>query len=157
MRWSRVRLAPGSPSLGDPCCCNRTFSLRAGCEEAISFYQKAVGAKAGVINRFRDSPDPRIARPEMADKIMHAEIRIGDNVLLVSDGMSSTGQPSFQGFSLSLQVADAEEAEKVFLALSDGAKIQTPLTETFFAPRFAMLTDRFGLGWIIIAQKQQQQ
>jgi len=127
------------------------------CEEAISFYQKAVGAKAGVINRFKDSPDPPIARPEMADKIMHAEIRIGDNVLLVSDGMSSTGQPRFQGFSLSLQVADAEEAEKVFLALSVGANIQTPLTETFFATRFGMLTDRFGIGWMIIARKQQQQ
>jgi PhnB protein len=80
---------------------------------------------------------------------MHANLRIGDSTIMVSDGRCS-GQANFQGFSLSITVNDTAEAERVFAALSDGGQIQMPLTQTFFSPRFGMVADRFGVSWMII-------
>jgi PhnB protein len=80
---------------------------------------------------------------------MHAAIRIGDTVLLASDG-NSLGKPQFQGVSLSFTVDSAAQAEKVFGALADGGKVTMPLATTFFAKRFGQVTDRFGLSWMIL-------
>ena len=120
------------------------------CEEAVDFYRKAVGAEVIALLRFRDSPDPAMVPPGMEDKVMHAYVRIGDSTVMASDGRCE-GNPRFQGFSLSLTVADEAEAERRFNALIDGGQVTMPLTETFFARRFGMVTDRFGLGWMVIA------
>ncbi len=79
---------------------------------------------------------------------MHAVLRIGDTTLMASDGRCQ-GQPSFQGFSLSITVPDETRADKLFAALAAGGQVQMPLTKTFWSSRFGMVTDRFGVGWMI--------
>jgi PhnB protein len=120
------------------------------CEEALDFYRSTVGAEIGMLMRYRDNPEPQpgMVPPGSDDKVMHASVRIGDSMVLCSDGCAS-GQPDFQGFSLSLTVADENEAERVYAALGEGGKVQMPLMKTFFSPRFGVLTDRFGLGWMV--------
>ena len=79
---------------------------------------------------------------------MHASLKIGGSTVLASDGHCQ-GQPSFQGFALSLTAADDAEAERLFKALADGGQVRMPLAKTFFASSFGMLADRFGVGWMI--------
>jgi PhnB protein len=121
------------------------------CEEAVEFYQRALGAKVGMLMRFKESPDPPppgMVPPDSGDKVMHAELQIGDTVVMASDG-SCTGKPSFKGFSLSLTAADAAEADRLFNALADGGQVQMPMGPTFWSPRFGMVADRFGVGWMV--------
>jgi PhnB protein len=87
--------------------------------------------------------------PGSGDKVMHANLRIGDTMVMASDGRCQ-GKPSFQGFSLSLAVPDDATAERVFTALADGGQVQMPLATTFFSSRFGMVADRFGVCWMII-------
>jgi PhnB protein len=101
--------------------------------------------------RFKDSPeppDPGIVPPGAGDKVMHVSLRIGDTTVLASDGRCEE-RPSFQGFALSLTVPDEAEAERLFAVLADGGQVQMPLTKTFFASRFGMVADRFGVSWMI--------
>jgi PhnB protein len=121
------------------------------CEEAVEFYRRALGAEVTMLMRFKDSPespDPGIVPPGAGDKVMHVSLRIGDTTVLASDGRCE-GQPSFQGFALSLTVPDEAEAERLFAVLADGGQVQMPLTKTFFASRFGMVADRFGVSWMI--------
>jgi PhnB protein len=121
------------------------------CEEAIEFYRDALGAEVLLLMRFKDNPeaDQQAAIPAGAgDKVMHATLRIGDTIVSASDG-ECLGQPSFQGFALSLIVPDEAEADRLFAALADGGQVRVPLTRTFFSPRFGMLADRFGVGWLV--------
>jgi PhnB protein len=122
------------------------------CEEALEYYRKTVGAEIEMLMRFKDSPEPPqtgACAPGSGDKVMHASFRIGETMLMASDGRCQ-GKPSFQGFSLSLTVPTEAEADKVFSALSDGGQVQMPLTKTFFSKRFGMLIDRFGVCWMIL-------
>ena len=122
------------------------------CEEAVEFYRKALGAEVTMLMRFKDSPEPPapgMVPPGAGDKVMHLSFRIGETTVLASDGRC-VGQPSFQGFSLSLTVPDDAEAERLFAALGEGGQVQMPLTKTFFSPRFGMVADRFGVGWMIV-------
>jgi PhnB protein len=119
------------------------------CEEAIEFYRRTLGAEVEMLMRFKDCPDPMPnATPETADKVMHASLQIAGSTVLASDGHCK-GQPSFQGFALSLTVKNEAEAERLFGALADGGQVQLPLTKTFFSPRFGMLADRFGVSWMV--------
>lgn len=120
------------------------------CEEALEFYRDAVGAKVEALMRFKDSPEPPPAdcAPVGADKVMHASVRIGDTQVMVSDG-DARGRPEFKGFSLSLTVADADEAQRRFAALGEGGQVVVPLGKTFFSPSFGMLVDRFGVHWMV--------
>ena len=120
------------------------------CEEALTFYQQALGARTVAVNRFGDNPDVP-APPGAARKIMHAELRIGGAVVLASDG-PCTGTTNFQGFSLALTTRDGAEAERMFRALADGGNIHVPLGATAFAARFGMVADRFGVVWTITAR-----
>ena len=118
------------------------------CEEAVEFYRRALGAELVMLMRFRDGPEPAMASPGAADKIMHAALRIGETMVLASDGRC-LGQPEFRGFSLSLTVADEEEAGRLFAALGEGGQVQMALSKTFFSPRFGMVADRFGVSWMV--------
>jgi PhnB protein len=124
--------------------------LNGRCDEAIDFYKLALGAEVMSLMRFRDAPDPDEHGPERpgGDKVMHASLRVGDTTLLMSDG-SAQGAPKFEGFSLALNLQSEADAERLFAALAEGGRIQMPLARTFFAPRFGMLTDRFGISWMI--------
>jgi PhnB protein len=120
------------------------------CEEAVEFYKKTLGAKVEMLMRWKDSPDPSMATPGNADKIMHGNIHIGETSVMVSDGRN-TGHPNFQGFALTISTKTADEADKVFAALAEGGKVTMPQAKTFFSVRFGMLADKFGVGWMVIA------
>jgi PhnB protein len=120
-------------------------------EEAIEFYRKALGAEVEMMMRFKDSPEPHqpgMVPPGFENKIMHASFRIGETTLMGSDGCGPE-KAKFEGFSLSLTVPTEAEADRVFSALADGGKVNMPLAKTFWSPRFGMLEDRFGIGWMI--------
>ncbi len=118
------------------------------CDEAIAFYQTALGAKPGMLMRFKQAPDPGMVSPGSVDKVMHARLDIGETTVLLSDGRCQ-GQPNFQGFALSLTAPDAAEAERLFTALGDGGEVRMPLAKTFFSPSFGMVADRFGVTWMV--------
>jgi PhnB protein len=121
------------------------------CEEAIKFYEKAIGAKLEMMMRFKDAPDPPppdMVAPGSEDKVMHASLKVGDSIVMASDG-SCGGKASFSGFSLSLTLPDAAAATKAFSALAEGGQVTMPLGKTFWSPCFGMLADRFGVGWMI--------
>ena len=121
------------------------------CEEAVTYYRKALGAEVSMLMRFRDSPVPDqqgMVPPGAEDKVMHMQFRIGDTTILASDGRC-LGKPSFQGFALSLTASTEAEAEKMFASLADGGQVQMPMAKTFFSPRFGMVADRFGVSWMV--------
>ena len=121
------------------------------CEEAVEFYRKALGAEVEMMMRHKDSPEPPppgVVPPGYENKIMHTSFRIGQTTVMASDGCEA-GQPSFQGFSLSLTVPTESEADRAFAALAEGGQVRMSLTKTFWSPKFGMLVDRFGIGWMI--------
>jgi PhnB protein len=99
-----------------------------------------------MLMRFKDSPEP--ASHGDPEKVMHASLQIGDTRINVSDGRCE-GSTSFAGFALSLTLADEAQADRFFAALSVGGQVQMPPAKTFFSPKFGMLTDRFGVMWMI--------
>lgn len=126
------------------------------CEEAIEFYRKALGAEVGMMMRFKDSPEapnPGCQPAGAENKIMHANLKIGATNVLVSDGRCS-GKPNFQGFGLAIPAKSEAEADQFFNALADGGQVQAPLTKTFFSPRFGMVTDRFGVLWMVMVPEK---
>jgi PhnB protein len=121
------------------------------CEEALAFYAQALGATTGQVMRFRDAPDPPppgMLPPGSEDRIMHAEVTIGDAKLMASDGHCSQAA-RFAGFGLSLPARDAAEAGRYFAALADGGEVRMPLGATFWSPCFGMVQDRFGVLWMV--------
>lgn len=122
------------------------------CEEALDFYRKTLGAEVTMLMRFKDAPEPPqpgMVPPGTENKVMHAALKIRDATVMASDGRCQ-GKPSFQGFALSLEAKTDAEAERLFGALSAGGQVQMPMARTFFASRFGMATDRFGVGWMVI-------
>jgi PhnB protein len=132
------------------------LSFEGRCEEAIGFYKKALGAEVNVLMRFKDSPDPSTCSgvEDIAEKVMHACLRIGETDVMLSDGMCSGERAAagFQGFSLALSAADAAEADRLFTAVGEGGQVQMPLGPTFFSPSFGVVTDRFGVSWMVVVQ-----
>jgi len=124
------------------------------CEEALEFYKSALDAKVEALIRFKDNPEPATNPPGADDKVLHANFRIGDTQVMASDGMAK-GHPEFKGFSLTVNTATEAEADRVFAALGKGGQVQLPLSKTFFSPRFGMLTDKFGVGWMVIVPQKQ--
>ena len=121
------------------------------CEEALEFYRQALDAQVDMLMRFKESPEappPGAVAPGSEDKVMHASFRVGDSTLMASDGGCS-GRSGFQGVTLSLNLADAGEAERRFAALAEGGEVQMPLGATFWSPAFGMLVDRFGVSWMV--------
>lgn len=128
------------------------LSFEGRCEEALAFYQKALGAEVLMKMRFKESPDPcpeGMIPPGSEQKIMHSSFRIGDTELMATDGNCS-GKPSFEGISLALTPRDEAAAQKVFGALSEGGTVEMPLGKTFFSPAFGMVKDRFGVHWMVV-------
>ncbi len=124
------------------------------CDEAIEFYKKALGAEVLMLMRFKDCPEPQDKakiEPGVADKVMHSTLRIGDSTIHASDGRC-LGATTFEGVSLSLYAANDAEADRLFTALADGGNITMPIGKTFFSSRFGMVTDRFGVAWMILVR-----
>jgi PhnB protein len=124
------------------------------CEEALQFYCRAFGVELDMLMRFREAPEP--PPPGMVpagwdDKVMHASFRAGDTTVMASDG---TEQPGFRGFSLAVSLPDAAAADALFAALAEGGQVNMPLGPTFWSPRFGMLSDRYGVSWMISVEQQ---
>jgi PhnB protein len=121
------------------------------CEEALEFYRTAIGAKVDMIMHFKDSPEPTppgMLAPGFENKVMHASFHVGETLVMASDG-GCPEDGNFHGFTLSLTVPNAADATAAFAALAAGGQVKMPLTKTFWSPCFGMLTDRFGLGWMV--------
>jgi PhnB protein len=126
------------------------------CQEAIDFYQAALGAEVQMLMRFKESPEPPppgMVPDNWGDKVMHAAFKIGDTLVMASDGCA-TGETKFQGVSLALSVADVAEAERAFAALSERGQVTMPLAKTFFSRSFGMLVDRFGVSWMVVVEAE---
>ena len=120
------------------------------CQEALEFYRTALGAQVDMLMLHKENPEPPppgVLQPGFENKVMHATFRIGESILMASDGCGEG--PGFSGFSLSLAVPTEAEADRAFAALAAGGEVKMPLAKTFWSPRFGMLTDRFGIGWMI--------
>jgi PhnB protein len=127
------------------------------CEEAIEFYRKGLGAEVQMLMYHKDSPDahpPGMLQPGFEDKVMHATLSIGGAIVMASDGCDDKSR--FDGFRLSLALPTEADAQRAFAALSDGGQVQMPLTATFWSPCFGMVTDRFGVGWMVTVSAVQE-
>src|SRR5437667_7743563 len=121
------------------------------CEQAVEFYRTALDAHVDFMMRYKESPEPPppgMVPPGFENKIMHTSFRIGETTVMASDGCSAE-KPAFEGFSLSLSVANESEADRLFAALANGGQVRMPLTKTFWSPRFGMVEDRFGVAWMV--------
>jgi PhnB protein len=125
------------------------LSFEGRCDEAIEFYKKAIGAKVDMLMRFKEAPDQSMMSPGSGEKVMHAALRAGDAMLLMSDGRC-TGSANFHGIALALSAANDADAERMFSALAEGGKVNMPMTKTFFSSRFGMVADKFGVGWMVL-------
>ena len=124
-----------------------TFGGR--CEEALEFYKKSIGAEITSLMRWKESPDNDMKGPPgYKEKIMNASFRIGETELMADDGMGEA-PAQFRGVTLAIEVADDAEAKRVFTALGEGGNVMMPLAKTFWTSSFGMLTDKFGVPWMV--------
>lgn len=118
------------------------------CEEAFKFYEKCLGGKIEAMMTHAGTPAESQTPPEWRDKILHARLSVGGTILMASDAPPGRFSPQ-QGFSVSLSMKDPREGERVFNALAEGGKVGMPYQKTFWAAGFGMVTDRFGIPWMV--------
>jgi PhnB protein len=121
------------------------------CDEALELYKKALGAKVDMLMRFKEAPDQSMVSPSNAEKVMHAAMHVGDTQILMSDGRCQ-GNANFGGFSLCISAPSEAEAVRMFNALADGGEVRMPMAKTFFSPKFGMVADKFGVGWMVLVE-----
>ena len=124
-------------------------------EEAFKFYAECLNAKILASFKHADTPMAGQVSPEWQDKIMHIALKAGDSVLMGSDAPPDRFKTP-QGFSVSLNLEDTAEAERIFAALSAGGQVGMPIQQTFWAARFGMLVDRYGVPWMINCEGAKQ-
>jgi PhnB protein len=130
------------------------LSFGGRCEEALEFYKKSIGAEVTGLMRWKESPDKNMQGPLGYDeKIMNAAFRIGETQLMADDGMGEK-TPEFKGMTLVIEVADDAKCKEVFAALGEGGKVTMPLMKTFWTSSFGMLTDKFGVPWMVMTESR---
>jgi PhnB protein len=127
---------------------NPYLNFNGQCEAAFKFYERCLGGKIDAMMTYGESPMAEQSSPESRHQIMHVQLTVNDMVLMGSDAPSGHFEKP-QGFFVSLQFDDVVEAERMFHALKENGTVQMPLQETFWAARFGMLVDQFGIPWII--------
>ena len=127
---------------------NPYLSFKGECEAAFAFYERCLGAQRGAIFRYGGTPMAGDVPAEWADKIMHGSLTVGDQVLMAADVVPEHYEEP-RGFSLSLHIKSAADAERIFHELAQGGRIVVPLEKTFWAERFGMVVDRFTIPWLI--------
>lgn len=127
---------------------NPYLNFNGNCEEAFKFYEQHLGGKIEALHTFAGSPMENQLSPEWRNKVMHIRMKVGTTVLMGSDGLGGRYQVP-QGFAVSLNLKEAAEADRVYQVLSANGKITMPIQQTFWAKRFAMFTDSFGIPWMI--------
>ncbi len=119
------------------------------CEEAFKFYAQCLRAELPMLKRFGDTPGCEGMPPMQRDKIMHVRLQAGEQVLMGSDNHPGHPYDGIKGCSIALSVDQVEEADRIFGELAQGGTVVMPMQETFWAKRFGMLTDRFGVPWMV--------
>jgi PhnB protein len=127
---------------------NPYLSFNGQCEEAFTLYERVLGGKLGNIFRYAGTPLAHQVPTDWQDKVMHGSVTVGGQELMGADVAPDRSEAP-KGFSLSIQIKDATEAERIFRELSQGGNVVMPLEKTFWAERFGMLVDRFGIPWMI--------
>ena len=127
---------------------NPYLSFNGQCEAAFKFYEKCLGGKIVMMMTYGNSPMAEQTPPDWREKIIHATFALGEHVLMGCDAPPEYYQKP-QGFSVSLNVGAAAEADRIFKTLAENGAVQMPLQETFWALRFGMLVDQFGTPWMI--------
>jgi PhnB protein len=131
---------------------NTYVHFNGNCEEAFKFYEKVLGGKIQAIFTFEGSPMASQVPAEWGKKVMHASMAVDGSVLMGSDAPPGRYSKA-AGFSVSINVKNAADAERIYNAMLEGAEVHMPMAETFWALRFGMLTDKFGVPWMINAEK----
>ncbi len=127
---------------------NTYLTFNGQCEAAFKFYEECLGAKIQFMMTHAEAPSAENVPAEWRNKIMHAALAVGNEILMGSDAPPDHYQQP-EGFSVSLQTKDTAEAERIFKAMTKNGKISMPLQQTFWAARFGMLVDQFGIPWMI--------
>jgi len=124
------------------------LSFKGECEAAFRFYEQCLGGRVGRIFRYAGTPLADQVPPEWQDKVMHGSLTLGKYVLMGGD-VAPDRYEEPKGFSLSLQIPSTADAERVFHELAKGGRVVMPLEKTFWAARFGMVVDRFGIPWLV--------
>jgi PhnB protein len=127
---------------------NPYLNFNGQCEAAFKFYERCLGGKIESMFPHAGTPAAEYAPPEWGDKILHASMVVGGSVLMGSDAPPDRYEAP-KGFSVSLQIDDPADAERIFHALAENGVVQMPIQETFWATRFGMLVDQFGIPWMV--------
>jgi PhnB protein len=127
---------------------NTYLSFKGQCEAAFKFYERCLGGQLGSIFRYAGTPLAGQVPADWQDKIMHGSITVGGQVLMGGD-VAPEKYEAPKGFSISLQIESTADAERIFPQLADGGQVVMPLEKTFWAERFGMVVDRFGIPWLI--------
>lgn len=132
---------------------NPYIALNGRCKEAFEFYATCLGGKLTAMIGYKDTPAGEHMPPDTGDRIMHARLVAGDQILMGCDAHPAMPYEGIRGNDIAVQVKSPEEAERLFAALADGGSVTMPIGETFWAGRFGLLTDKFGVGWMINWEK----
>ena len=124
------------------------LSFKGNCEAAFKFYEQCLGARPGSIFRYGGSPMAGQVPPDWSDKVMHGSVTVGGQVIMAADVMPDQYEEP-KGFSLSLQMKSVDDAERIFRELASEGRVVMQLEKTFWADRFGMVVDRFGIPWLI--------
>ena len=124
------------------------LSFNGNCEAALRFYEQVLGGRLGELHRYGGSPMANDVPADWHDKVMHGSLTVGEQVLMGADMAPGTYEPT-KGISLSLHMHDAADAERIFGELARDGNVHVPLEKTFWAERFGVLVDRFGIPWSI--------
>ena len=127
---------------------NPYLSFNGKCEAAFTFYERCFGGQLGAIFRYAGSPMASQVPEDWQDKVMHGSLTVGGQVLMGGDVVPDRYEAP-RGFSLSLQITSTTEAERIFHELAKEGRVAVPLEKTFWAARFGMVVDRFGIPWLI--------
>ena len=131
---------------------NAYLTFNGQCEEAFKFYERCLGGKIVAMMPHEGTPVAKHVPAEWRNKILHARLTVGDQVMMGSDAPPGRYEEP-KGFSVSVQIKDPAEAERIFHALAENGKVQMPLEQTFWAIRFGMCVDRFGIPWMVNCEK----
>jgi PhnB protein len=123
------------------------------CAEAFAYYEAHLGGTGVQTMPYRGSPAEEMAPPEWRDKVMHGSIKIGDATLMGTDAQPQASASGMQGCALTLAVDTLEQAERMFAALAQDGTVKMALAPSFFAARFGIVTDQFGVAWMVICEK----
>ena len=131
---------------------NPYLNFNGNCREAFELYEKVLGGKIEMMQTHGESPMADTVPPDWKDAILHVRMKLGDDILMASDAPPDRYHKP-EGFYVSLSIDKPEEADRIYNALSENGKIDMPIQETFWASRFAMFSDRFGIPWMVDCNK----